>query len=312
MPQNNEEIKLEESAKVWVAVLHYLGVEHTRKCLNSIKNLEHRPFQILITDNSSPDKSGSLLHQEFPDCHYQLLSENKGFAGGSNASVNYCIEHGAEWVWILNNDTELDADSLSKLLSMAAKNPKAAILGAAVFTPTETGFHQSGIGQIDFAKAKTYERGEIDKSKETIECQWLSGSNMLIRSQAFKEIGGFDENFYLYFEDTDLCWRLREQGWTCVFVPGANLRHIGNASTQGKLAIWRAYYHTRNRLLFFLKVKHGVAAIPVLFAILTHVFRHCLVLPFRGEDGKRKLRAELLGVKDFFSGKLGRGESLDF
>lgn len=308
----NEKIKLEEKSRVWVAVLHYMGIEHTRECLKSIQMLDYRPFQILITDNCSPDKSGTLLHAEFPECHYQLLPDNKGFAGGSNASVNYCIEHGAEWVWILNNDTTLDSDSLGKLLSVAEKQPAAAVLGAAVFTPTESGFHQSGIGQIDFAKAKTYERGAVDQSQESIMCQWLSGSNMLIRSKAFKEIGGFDEKFYLYFEDTDLCWRLKEGNWNCLFVPSAKLKHIGNASTQGKLAVWRAYYHTRNRLLFFLKIKHGLAAIPILFAILSHVLRHCLVLPFRGEDGQRKLRAELLGLKDFFSGKFGRGESLDF
>jgi GT2 family glycosyltransferase len=95
-------------------------------------------------------------------------------------------------------------------------------------------------------------------------------------------------------------------------VPDAKIFHEGNASTQGKLAIWRSYYHTRNRLLFFLKNKTGIAALPILLAVSTHLIRHSIVLPFRGENGKRQLRAELLGFTDYLAGKLGKANCLDF
>lgn len=308
----NPELKKEEKAEIWVAVLHYRGAEESRLCLNSILSLDYRPFQILITDNCSPDNSGESLRSDFPQCHYQVLPKNLGFAGGSNASIRYCIERGAQWVWILNNDTSLDADSLSALLAEARTNDRAGILGAAVYTPSTTGFHRSGLGQIDFAKAKTYERGAIDESKSSIECPWLSGSNMLVRSAAFNETNGFDEDFFLYFEDTDLCWRMNKLNWKCLLVPKAKLKHTGNASTQGQLAIWRSYYHTRNRLLFFLKIRGGITSLPILFAVFTHLLRHCIVLPFRGKDGRRQLKAELLGLRDYFAGNLGEANCLDF
>ncbi len=297
---------------VWVAVLHYQDTEQTRACLKSIQKLDFPHFQTLIMDNCSPDQASFVLESEFPESHYFRQAENLGFAGGANAAVNYCIEHGARWIWLLNNDTELDKDSLSVLYRAAQKEPSAGILGASVYTPTANGLVRSGSGQIDFLRAKTFEKGIVDEQEETIACQWLSGCNMFFRASAFQELKGFDESFFLYFEDTDLCWRMNHANWTCLLVPGAKLKHQGNASTQGKLAIWRAYYYTRNRLLFFLKAKRGIAALPILFSIGAHMLRHSIVLPFRGENGKRQLKAELLGLNDYICGKFGKAECLDF
>jgi len=306
------EIDQNKEKTVWIAVLHYQGIENTRACLSSIRKLNYPSAEILIADNCSPDRSGELLKLEFPDCHHLQLNENRGFAGGSNAAVNYCIERGATFVWLLNNDTEHEADALSLLIDAAEKNPMAGILGATVYTPEKGGFHRSGSGEIDFFKGKTYERGLIDENSTTIETQWLSGCNMLFRAEAFQKLNGFDESFFLYFEDTDLCFRMRQAGWSCLLVPPAKIRHAGSASTQGKLAVWRAYYHTRNRLVFFLRNRQGLASIPILLDIAFHLLRHCLVLPFRGENGRRQLKAELLGLSDFLQGKLGKADCLDF
>lgn len=298
--------------KVFVAVLHYTGAEDTRACLQAVKGLNYAPFEILVTDNCSPDGSGKLIAQEFPECHHLSLPENLGFAGGSNAGINWCIEHGADWVWILNNDTQVDPDALTHLMRIAEKETQAGIIGAAIFTPNKNGYSRSGTGTIDFKKAKTFERGQIDESADSIACQWVSGCNMLIRATAFKQANGFDENFFLYLEDTDLCWRMNESGWKCLFVPKATIKHAGGASTKGKLAVWRSYYYTRNRLLFFMKNRKGTAALPALMSIYSHLLRHCLVLPFRGEDGRRQLKAELLGLRDYLNGNFGKAKCLDF
>lgn len=297
---------------VWIAVLHYQGADNTIACLRSIKKLNYPSIKILITDNCSPDKSGDKVREAFPDCHFLQLTDNLGFAGGSNASINYCIEQGAEWIWLLNNDTELAEHSLSLLMHNAIMDDKAGVLGARVLTPNKDGYHKSGRGEIDFVKGKTFEKGDVDETKKSIACQWISGCNMLFRAKAFKEMNGFDERFYLYFEDTDICWRLNQAGWKCLLVPDAQVFHEGNASTQGKLAVWRSYYHTRNRLFFFHKNKNGASALPVLLAVSAHLIRHSIVLPFRGENGRRQLRAELLGYSDYMAGRLGKATCLDF
>jgi GT2 family glycosyltransferase len=302
----------DNQSDTWVAVLHYQDAARTSTCLRSLQKLLYRPFNILICDNGSPDRSGPELASAFPDCAYLELGENLGFAGGANASINYCIERGAAWVWLLNNDTEVAADSLTLLLAAGQADESAGVVGAAVWTPVENGYSRSGTGEFDFIRAKTLERGNVDETRKSIACQWISGCNLLFRASAFKELQGFDEDFFLYFEDADLCWRLNQKGWKCLFVPGARVQHTGAASTQGKLAVWRSYYYTRNRLLFFLKARQGLAALPVIFAITAHLARHFLVLPFRGENGRRQLRAEWLGLCDYLNHRLGKANCLDF
>lgn len=298
--------------RVWLAVLHYQKPENTRECLKSLLALDYPSPEILVTDNCSPDGSLPLLCKQFPDLNFLALPTNLGFAGGANASIRYCIEHGADWIWLLNNDTVVSPDSLSLLMEAALVNERAALLGASVYTTNEKSVHRSGSGKIDFIKAKTFEKGLIDDSVQTMDCAWLSGCNLLIRAQAFEACGGFDEDFFLYFEDTDLCHRLKQAGWQCLLVPAARVDHEGGASTAGSLNIWRSYYYTRNRLLFFLKHRKGLATLPILFSVAIHLLRHCLVLPFRGKNGRRQLKAELLGLRDYCSGTFGKADCLDF
>jgi GT2 family glycosyltransferase len=297
---------------VWILVLHYQGPEHTRACLQSLRALSYARFHVLLLDNGSPDHSGAQLAGEFPEFEYQRLAENQGFAGGCNYGARYCIEQGADWVWFLNNDTVVEPDTLAVLMRQAASSPDAAALSGVIYTRDQSGFHASGGGKIDFIKGKTYERVQAEGAPEAVACEWLSGCNLLVRAAAFKGVGGFNEKYFLYFEDTDLCCRLRGAGWRCLLVPNTRVEHVGGASTDGRLSLWRTYYYTRNRMFFFSTHAPGWRGIMPFFSILTHLARHSLVLPWRGEKGKRQLRAEALGVRDYFRDKGGKAECLDW
>jgi GT2 family glycosyltransferase len=145
-----------------------------------------------------------------------------------------------------------------------------------------------------------------------MECEWISGCNLLLRVESFHAVGGFDERYFLYFEDTDLCLRLRQHGWQCLLVPTARVDHIGLRSTEGKRAIWRHYYYIRNRLLFFRRHTRGWQQLPSTLAVMAHLARHSLVLPFRGTEGRRRLKAELLGLRDYVQQRFGRATCLDW
>lgn len=297
---------------VWIVVLHYQGLEYTRACLESLKKLHYQNFRVLIFDNCSPDSSGDPLAAEFPQFEYVKSAQNLGFAGGCNAAVRQCAERGAQWIWLLNNDTSVHPDSLEQLILCAERNPKAALLGGQVFTPKGESFVASGGGQIDFAKGKTYERQEAPADGSEIPCDWISGCNLLLRLEAFDSLGGFDESFFLYFEDTDLCYRARQAGWQCMLVPAARVEHIGLRSSQGKQSTWRHYYYIRNRLLFFRRHAQDSRKLPITLAITAHVARHSITLPFRGDEGRRRLKAEILGYTDYWRQKLGKADCLDW
>lgn len=263
-------------------------------------------------DNGSDDQDGKKLAEEFPGINLLRLETNQGFAGGCNAGMRYCLDKNADLIWLLNNDTTIPVDSLDKLLAVSQANQKAAALGASIVENEEDGRAKTvqARGVIDFTKAKTYLKR--DAQGPVVECEWLSGSNLLLRSDALKEAGLFDESYFLYFEDTELCHRLRLKGWKCILVPDALIAHTGNASTTGKRRFWRDYYYTRNRFLFFSQYLPGAKRLPAYCFIFAHLLRHSIVLPFRGEKGRNQLRAELLGARDFFNHSLGRATCLDW
>jgi hypothetical protein len=293
-------------------VLHWQASHYTRACLASIRGLHYANYETLLVDNGSPDQSGTAIARQFPEVSLLTLAENRGFAGGCNAAIDYGLEHGAQWIWLLNNDTKVAVDSLELLMAAAVTRADAGALGAVVRTGAGEHFATSGPGQIDFVRAKTYLRRRIPEGQQPVEAEWLSGSNLLLNVEALRRVGRFDEDYFLYFEDTDLCYRLRRHGWKCMLVPAAQVEHVGGASTEGKRAYWRAYYYTRNRMLFFFKHKKGPATVLPLIFIAGHLARHTLVLPFRGEPGRHQLRAELLGLRDYLQGRLGKATCLDW
>ncbi len=323
--------------QVTVQVLHWRGLDKTRECLDSILSIDYTNFRILLVDNGSDAADHKTIKQEYPSIEVLALDQNYGFAGGSNRGLKQAMDGGADFVWLINNDATVRPETLSGLMQVAISNASAGALGALVAEGPPDNEEQKdkerkersevGVGAINYYKAKTYllpaglERGLHPRFRPSLtgagsaryhRCQWLSGSNLLLRSSSLQKIGLFDERYYLYFEDVDLCLRLNQAGFTCLLVPGSVVRHQGNASTQGGLSLWRAYYHSRNRLLFFMDNCPPAIRPVALVAILAHFFRHCISLPLKGRAGRAKLHAEWLGLSDYFGGKLGRAKCLDW
>lgn len=303
--------KLDEPL-VWILVLHWRGIDLTRACLESVQKLSYGNRKILLVDNGSDDNDGKKLETEFPQVTVLRLSENFGFAGGCNRGMEYCLENAADYIWLVNNDARVADDSLSLLMQQAQQKSDAGALGGAVVDSLSANEKhvEASRGTINFKSAKTKVVSQM--VTEPTYADWLHGSNLLLRAKTLREVGLFDERYFLYFEDTELCHRMNLKGWKCLFVPNAMIEHLGSASTQDSRRHWRSYYYIRNRFLFFNTYLKGPAAIPATFNMLTHVARHALVLPFRGEEGKNKLRAELLGARDYYNQKFGKATCLDW
>ncbi|MBU6451830.1 MAG: glycosyltransferase family 2 protein [Cyanobacteria bacterium REEB67] len=310
--------------KVTVQVLHWRGLEKTRACLQSLMAVDYANLNILLVANGAEAGDAKVMKAEFPGIDLLELDQNYGFAGGSNRGLKHAIEAGADFVWLLNNDATVPPETLAALIQIAMANPGAGALGATVLeglsvnkSAEEQATDIAGVGAINYGKAKTYLRklpgtfgGEGVQTFHR--CDWLSGSNLLLRTSALAKIGLFDERYFLYFEDVDLCLRLGRAGFACLLVPGSTVVHEGNASTQGGLSLWRAYYHTRNRLLFFMSNAPAAMRPLAFLAILGHFARHSIALPFRGKKGQAKLYAEWLGLRDYFKGRVGQATCLDW
>jgi GT2 family glycosyltransferase len=311
---------------VTVLVLHWRGIDKTRRCLASLRTSTYANYKVLLVDNGSAgdgldqsNSDGVVLASEFPEVDLLSLDRNYGFAGGCNHGLKRAMANGAAFIWLLNNDAVARPESIDHLIKAALANPSAAAFGAVVLEGNSERAEEAGIGEISFARAKTYLRKMDGKKKQesggdltTYSCDWLSGSNLLLRHSALEKVGIFDERYYLYFEDVELCHRFKLAGFECLLVPGSTIEHEGNASTQGSLSLWRNYYHSRNRLMFFLQYAPAHLKCVALASIMGHLAKHMVTLPARGKKGKARLKAEWLGFKDYFNGKSGRAECLDW
>lgn len=303
-------------------VLHWRGIEKTRRCLTSLRASSYKNSHVLLVANGSPEGDSAQLASEFPEVELLNLDSNYGFAGGCNRGMEKAIADQADFIWLLNNDAIAKPESIEHLVKAAMSNQEAGALGAIVLEGDSNAAEEAGLGEINFNKAKTYLRktsllkttaGTISKPEEGgYSCAWLSGSNLLLRTSALKKVGLFDERYYLYFEDVELCKRLTDAGFKCLLVPGSTIEHEGNASTQGGLRLWRSYYHSRNRLLFFMQYCSPKQRPIALLAIWGHFLKHCLTLPLRGKAGKARLKAEWLGINDFYSNRLGPATCLEW
>ena len=135
--------------------MHWRGGDHTKTCLTSLRSLSYPNFKTLLVDNGAPEKDGEAIARQFPEAALLKLPENLGFAGGANAGINYCLAEGAKWIWLLNNDTKVDIDSLSLLMECAKKHSDAGVIGAMVHTGSGETYAASG-RRNRLPRGKTY------------------------------------------------------------------------------------------------------------------------------------------------------------
>ena len=240
---------------VWIIVLHWRELELTRACLASLHTLDYRPYQVLVVDNGSDDGSLERIRAEFPYVLSIGLAANLGFAGGCNAGIKYALRHGANYVMLLNNDTQISPELLAQLVRVAEKEPRLGIL-----TPKVVWHDQPqrlyGLGgyRLPF-RVRLQGMGALDRGPWTgppVHLDFVFGCCMLIKRQVFEQIGLFDERFFMYFEDIDLCYRATDAGFMVGYLPEAVVPHVGAGSTLRRSGM-REFLLGRSRQVFFRK-----------------------------------------------------------
>jgi N-acetylglucosaminyl-diphospho-decaprenol L-rhamnosyltransferase len=228
--------------------------------LDSLVLASSAPLAVVLADNGSGDGVPEREAAARPDVTLLRTGGNLGYGGGANAGARTGDE---EWLVVANPDITWHAGSLDELLKAAERWPRAAAFGPAILTPqgdlypSARGFPSlgRGIGHALFGwwwPANPWTRSYRRESGGPVEAPagWLSGSCMLLRRSAFDAVGGFDERYFMYFEDLDLCRRLADAGWQSVYVPSAVVEHTGAHSTKrSRKAMLRAHHASAYRYL---------------------------------------------------------------
>jgi GT2 family glycosyltransferase len=239
-------------------VLHFNRIDDTIQCLQSIYQSTYNNYKTIVLDYNSPDEALEAIRILFPQIEIIHLEENRGYAGNNNVGIAAAIDQGADWVFVLNNDTILAPDCLSCLVEIGTNDSRIGILGPMVYHHDEPNIIQSAGGMlgpcwdgIHLAKNEL-DSGQFD---ELHFVEWVSGCAILIRRQVIEEVSAFDPRFFLYWEETDLCMRAGKAGWRIVHVPKAKIWHKGvQREYHPSPAV--IYYLTRNRLLL-LAIHHA-------------------------------------------------------
>jgi hypothetical protein len=188
------------------------------------------------------------------------VGENLGYAGGNNVGIRYAMEHGHDYVWILNNDTTVEPESLRAAVEMAESDVRIGVVGVKILAMEDPSRVWVAYGQVTYRQSLIrligyfwLDNGMFDTARDV---EWVPGTAMLLRRAAIDQVGGFDEEFFAYHEDVDWCTAARERGFRIVFAPAAVIYHKGHQSSGGRVYVSpRQYLAGRNMILYVRK--HG-------------------------------------------------------
>lgn len=232
-----------DQPSVYIVLLNWNGWRDTLKCIGSLHSMEYRNWHAVVVDNGSADDSVKRLREACPRVPIIENEKNLGFAAGNNVGIRFALKNGADYVFVLNNDTTVFPDTVSELISFAEEHPEAALMSPKIHRHdpqrewpihrkldlltllcTLTPFRRV-IVRLPFMRRRFY---YTDSQPAVV--QFLPGSALFFRAETLLAAGLFDESTFLDFEELIMAEKVRSVGLSAYFVPGAGIWHNGNAS----------------------------------------------------------------------------------
>jgi len=248
------------SPLVYVLVINWDGIEHLDDCLRSLVESDYANARFLLIDNASDDESVAFVRDTFGhDKRIELLElpANLGWSGGNNAGMQHAIDAGADYVLLLNNDTRIAMDAISKLVEVAKSNPEIGALAPKLLMFYEDDILNS-IGLEASTIGASWDRGigriDSDRWSGVTETVGVCGAGMFLRVQALHRTGLLPRDFEIYLDDLDLCLRIWDAGYRILTCPEARIWHKFSATMGEGTRVRRKYYlNTRNRARIILR-----------------------------------------------------------
>jgi GT2 family glycosyltransferase len=241
------------SSAVAVAIVNFNTRDHLRACLDSV--LAEQPDGVVVVDNASTDGSADLVRSSYPGVTLHANSTNRGYGAAANQAIRSCR---GDYVMLLNGDARVVPGTLATLAAHMDRHPRAVVVGPLL--QRLDGSVERSYFPFPGSMSWLLENEPIvwllpylPVAKERFLCfaspttarvvPWIKGAALLIRRASFEAVGGFDESYFMYFEEVDLCLRLRAGHGEVHFTPAATVIHVGGASTsQARRAMYVAHF----------------------------------------------------------------------
>ena len=254
-----------------VVIINYNGRSFLDELFSSLRQQVGPSPAVLFLDNGSSDGSPELVGREFPSVELHRLERNLGFAAAANRGIDLAS---TPYVVLLNTDIRAESDWLSELIEAADANPNAAAVASKMRLYDRPG-NLNGVGGSMNRLGYTWDRGMLEEDQgqydDPAPVLFAPAAAALFRKSACVEAGGFDETFFMYHEDVDLCWRFWIRGFEVITAPKAVVyHHFGGTTRESRGFNWRELIGERNNLRSLLKnysAPRLASAIPALLLL---------------------------------------------
>ena len=257
--------------RVGIVVLNWNGWQDTLACVASLQTLTYGNFEILVVDNGSTDDSVEQIKEAFPTETLLQTGVNLGFGGGCNVGIRHALALGLDYVWLINSDATVDPGALAALVRVAEQNQALGSVGSVLYEadlPSQVQLW--GGGRVNLW---------LGRSNHCVvpgPVSFISGASMLLRRVALEQVGLFDEaSFFMYWEDTDLGYRLRQAGWQLAVADDSHIWHKQSASLGLGNPLLDAYA-TRS-CVRFLRLHAPIPTISVTLMLVRMVVKRILI-----------------------------------
>lgn len=296
--------------KIFIILVNYNSFDHTLEGLESIYANEKKiAFEIIVVDNASKEFPTAKLKKQFPNIQIIQSKENLGFAGGNNLAIRSALEQEADFILLINNDTTVSENFLSRLLETASKHPEAGIIAPLITyysTPEKIWFGGAIYNDyIGFVKYQHLNKNKAVLPQEPFETSFITGCCMLIPRHTIKKVGLLHEPYFLYSEDLDYCYRVKKAGFKLLVDPQAEIQHKVSGSSSSEtnkddphhFNEIKAYYCARNDFLFIKRNLKGIKKLTATGALFLIKHPYFISYLLRKKNFP-SLKKYLKGIKD--------------
>ncbi len=258
-----------------IIIVNWNGQDLLRKCLEHVQQTARNiSYEIIVVDNASTDGSQAMVQHEFPDVQLIENSENTGFATANNQGI--AISQG-RYVLLLNSDAFVNDETLDTMVAFMDEHPEAGMAGCKLFY--EDGRLQPSCSRFPTLASELYATLGLEKLfpksqifgqhlmlhwdyNDVRDVEVVMGAFMLVRRQVIDEVGVMDERYFMYSEEVDWCFRIKQQGWKILFNPDAQAVHLWGG-TAGRVSSLMHVQMYRSKVQYFRK-NHGVLSAGLL------------------------------------------------
>lgn len=239
--------------KVFVIIVTYKGHQWYERCFTSLRDSEY-PVQTIVIDNASNDGTVEYIREHFPEIHLIESKENLGFGRANNIGLRYALDHGCDYVFLLNQDAWIQPNSISELVKSHEQFPEYGVLSPMHITADKKGlFIEIEDGKIDHANSLLSDC-YFQSLKDVYTFKYINAAAWLITRRTLETVGGFDPIFFLYGEDDNYLQRMEYHGVKLGLIPKVQIIHDHQETEKNKTREYRLYRAEQSKLVEYANI----------------------------------------------------------